>query len=424
MSRTKPNADLQSRSSRAKLPSRKAPYWMSLEKGRLLGYYKGLRGGNWIARFNDLKAETPTLQKALGAADDHSEPDGKMVLNFSQAQEAAREWFKEAFHQATGERVKTGAYTVQDALDAYVEDRKKAGAKTADRLAKDLARHIGPELGSVPLDKLTRKRLEDWKTSVASSPTRRAGREGKAPETEDEVRARRETTNRVWKNFKAALNLALRDKRVATDAGWRDLKPFKGTRVSRLRFLSVDEQRTLVQAAPSVDFQRLLQAGLFTGAREGELIALIARDFRAHERTLFIKPGKTNKHRHVHLSDEAVAFFQSCCAGLEPNAPIFPRTCYERQQKAPSGTWTRSELCRTMQATCDAAGLERLVFHELRHTAASTWINAGLNLYHVAAQLGHRDTRMVEEYYGHLDQAAKAEAMRRLTPTLGIYPLA
>lgn len=394
---------------------------MSMEKGRALGYYKGENGGTWIARYYDPSAKPARITHPLGAADDHSEPDGKMVLSFAQAQEAAREWFKAAYHEATGDRVSTGPCTVKDAIQAYVEDRKQNGAKTAARMEGDLNRHVTPHLGGVEVAKLTRKRLEDWQALVAASPTCRAGVEGKAPETEDELRARKETANRVWKNFKAALNLAHRDKRVPTDAGWRDVRPFKGTKVARLRFLSIQEQQRLVNAAQALDFRRLLQAGLFLGARESEITGLLARDFDTEHQTVFIKPGKSGKSRYVHLSVEATTFFKEVTAGLEPAAPIFPRTQYDRKQKAPSGTWSRAELCRMMGEVCTAAKLDPLVFHELRHTCASTWINGGMSLYHVAQQLGHRDIRMVEEHYGHLCQTAKAEAVRKLAPVLGIH---
>lgn len=421
MARTKDDSDLKSRSSRAKLAKRKAPYWMPMEKGRRLGYYKGAKGGNWLAWFYDPTADPPTIQKSLGAADDHSDPDGKMVLSFSQAQEAAREWFKVAYHEATGDRVSTGAYTVKDAIQAYVDDRKKNEAKSANRIDGDLQRHVIPHLGDVELRKLTQKRLEDWQAKVAASPTWRAGVEGKAPESEEETRARRESTNRIWKNFKAALNLARRDRRIGTDAGWRDVKPFKGTKVARLRFLSIPDQQRLVNAAQAEDFRRLLQAGLFTGAREGEVARLQARDFDPAHRTVFIEKSKSGRARHVHLPPEAGIFFQECTAGLEPETVIFPRTFYDRKQKAPSGKWSRSEIGRMMKDVCETASLEPLVFHELRHTCASTWINAGMSLYFVAQQLGHRDTRMVEEYYGHLCQHAKADAVDRFSPLLGIY---
>lgn len=74
-----------------------------------------------------------------------------------------------------------------------------------------------------------------------------------------------------------------------------------------------------------------------------------------------------------------------------------------------------------MRTVCDAAKVPRMVFHSLRHTYASTLVNAGVPLVFVAQQLGHANTREVEKHYGHLCKTAKADAVRRLTPELGIF---
>jgi integrase len=74
-----------------------------------------------------------------------------------------------------------------------------------------------------------------------------------------------------------------------------------------------------------------------------------------------------------------------------------------------------------MKAACAKAGLDYLNFHQLRHTYASTLVNAGMPLVYVAEQLGHTDTRMVEKHYGHLAPNALADAIRKLTPKLGIH---
>ena len=100
MSRTKLSG-LGTRSDRLSLKPRNAPYWLVMEKGRALGYRKGANGGTWVARFHDPSA--PRLFKPLGAADDVSDADGMMVLTCAQAQEKAREWFRTAYFQATGE---------------------------------------------------------------------------------------------------------------------------------------------------------------------------------------------------------------------------------------------------------------------------------------------------------------------------------
>jgi integrase len=421
MSRAKSSGDLGTRTERAILAPRKEPYWLVLEKGRALGYAKGLNGGTWIARYYNPAAHPVRAKKALGAADDVSDADGKMVLSCAQAQEVAREWFKVAFHQGTGERVHTGVYTVAHAIYAYIENRKQEGIATAGRLRQDFDAHVVPVLGNDNVEHLTQKRIESWMRTVAASGVRRRGKEGKAPESKEEIRSRKATTNRIWTNLRAALNLAHDEKHVQTDAGWRDVRPFRSTQVARIHFLSVVEQIRMVNACPSEDFRRLVQGGLFTGAREGELQRLVAKDFAPATGSVFFEFTKAGKPRHVTLTEEGQAFFQELVAGLEPDAQLFPRTAYDRKDKRNSGQWTRPEMTRTMRALCEAAKVPVMTFHELRHTYASTLLNAGVPLVFVAQQLGHANTRQVEKHYGHLCKTAKAESVRKLTPSLGIH---
>jgi len=422
MPRTKEDARLSSRTSRSDPPSRHEPFWLVLEKGRALRYRKGSKGGTWYARYYNAAGDPKTLVQALGAADDVSDADGAMVLSFSQARAAARKWFETAYHQATGDRVRSGGYTVADAVADYLADRKRNRAKTADRMAYEFNAWVLPNLGTLPLDRLTRKRLERWMDEMAAAPTRlRGGKTAPPPSAPDEIRARRPSTNRLWKNLKAALNLAWKERRVATNEAWKDLREFRGTQTSRVRFLTPAEQVRLVNACPSPDFRRLVQAGLLTGARESELARLVAKDFDPVNGSLFIEFSKADKSRHITLTEEGVAFFRDLVAGLEPDAPLFRRETYDRKQKNPSGAWSRAELSRTMAETCKVAKLEPLVFHELRHTYASGLVNRGVPLIFVAQQLGHRDTSMVEMHYGHLCPTAKAEAVRKLAPVLGIF---
>ncbi len=57
---------------------------------------------------------------------------------------------------------------------------------------------------------------------------------------------------------------------------------------------------------------------------------------------------------------------------------------------------------RTLQAAwmraCERAGLVGVHFHDLRHSAASAMVNAGVPLYDVGAVLGHRDPRSTGRY--------------------------
>jgi len=299
----------------------------------------GSYGGIWYARYYNAAGVPPTIYQTVGAADDTSDPDGRMVLSFAQAQAAARKWFETAYHQATGERTKTGAYTVADAVEDYIADRKRNQAKTADRMAYDFNARVIPILGTIPLDRLTRKRLELWMDEVAAAPARYRGKEAPLPTTPDQIRARRATVNRLWKNLKAALNLAYREHRVQSNEAWKDVKEFRGTQSSRVRFLTPAEQVRLVNPCPCTDFRRIVQAGLFTGARESELARLQAKDFDPVNGSVFIEFSKSNKARHITLTEEAVAFFQERVAGAKPNTLLFQRETCDRKQKDPKGTW-------------------------------------------------------------------------------------
>jgi len=69
---------------------------------------------------------------------------------------------------------------------------------------------------------------------------------------------------------------------------------------------------------------------------------------------------------------------------------------------------------RVFRPAVRRAELDGLTFHDLRHTCASLLISTGANPLEVAAQLGHRDARLVFQRYGHLYPGAAEHAVQRL----------
>ena len=431
MARTKRDGKIDSRSARLKLPARKEPYWTALAPREALGYYRPAKGGSgtWWARLYD--PESKKIQKnALGTADDFAESDGALVLNFAQAQVKAREWFDDARSLISGDRIHRGPLTIKDIWKSYEEDAIRRGMKSVDQTRCTVEAHILPALGSVQVEKLTQVRIERWHSELSLTAARLRSRKGAEPvfrpepKTDDEKRARRESANRVLAILKAMLNHAKRQRmtRVSGDA-WREARPFRGTTSARQRFLSPEEAQRLVNVSPS-SFRQLVQGALYSGARFGELARLGVSDFNAANGTLFIAQSKSLKSRHIVLTEEGQAFFQSMTAGRRGDEIIFLRDSYESSNwmdaKKLTRPWRKSEPSRAMDEACELAGLEPMTFHELRHTYASGLVNRGVPLAYVAAQLGHSDTRMVEKHYGHLAPSAMADAIRTLAPKLGI----
>lgn len=102
----------------------------------------------------------------------------------------------------------------------------------------------------------------------------------------------------------------------------------------------------------------------------------------------------------------------------EPQSFVFERQASELPKEVLNGPgpWRKDDAKIPMQQALKAAKLERMTFHELRHTYASMLVNSGVPLKVIAEQLGHVDTRMVEEHYGHLCQTAKRDTIRALSP--------
>jgi integrase len=275
-----------------------------------------------------------------------------------------------------------------------------------------------PELGGVPLDRLTKTRIVAWHQKVAETPPRLRAKAGEPPKhwkadaSPEAVRQRRSTTNRVLTILKATLNHAHREGRCASDDAWRTVRDFREADAARLRYLSDDEARRLANACPP-DFRAHVTAALLTGCRYGELAAMTADDFNPDAGTLRVRGSKSGKPRHVVLTQEGRDFLLAKIAGKSGGARLFCR--------GNGKPWRKSEQQRPLAGACGAARIDPVVsFHGLRHTYASRLAMNGVPFAVIAAQMGHTDTRMVEKHYGHLAPSYIAETVRQAFGSLGL----
>jgi len=134
MARTIRNAKIDSRSARAKLNTRREPYWTPITPGCALGYRKGKTGGSWIAKRYDRKAATMRVYKALGPADDAMDPDGAAALSFAQAQQEAHKWFAEQAREAQGHGLTSDE--ISQRMTALAEVLEELSYKGSDEAAE------------------------------------------------------------------------------------------------------------------------------------------------------------------------------------------------------------------------------------------------------------------------------------------------
>jgi integrase len=412
MARTVRDTNLEKREARRRLQARAKPHYRVMEQGLHIGYRRLKTGaGNWVVRH--YVGDQKYMVERIGPADDLSDADGIKILSFSQAQAKARELMVARAHKSVG---KTGPITVKAAVDAYIEflEAKRKSAQFS-RYAADA--FILPELGQIEVNDLTKDRIDKWHHDLSKTGARIRVKKGKEQrfkeitDPEEHQRRRRSTANRILTVLKAALNKAWKERKVPTDAAWRPVEPFKGVDAARVRYLELAEATRLLNASDQ-DFRRLARGALETGARYGELIRLKVTDFSHNSGTVSIRKSKSSKSRHIHLTEDGVAFFRSITAGRSGTAFLFLKENDE--------PWKKDHQKDPMREACERAKIDPpMGFHGLRHTWASHAVMNGVPLIVVAKNMGHSDTRMVEKHYGHLAPSYVADAIRAGAPRFG-----
>jgi len=248
-----------------------------------------------------------------------------------------------------------------------------------------MRRHIVPRWGRLHLDEIRQQDVALWLADKAN--------EGLAPATVEKIRVL----------FGRSFELALRWAVPGVERNPTRGIPRPPINNARSRFLSADEARRLRDAAAlsaNPQLKHIVGLLLLTGARVSELLHANWRHVDIERRLWKIPTSKTGRSRHVPLSQAALDIIGQLprftdCSYLVPN----PRT------KKPF-----TDIKRPWQTARRIARLDDLHVHDLRHSAASFMINAGIDLYAVGKVLGHANHASTLRY-SHLANATLLAAV-------------
>src|SRR5215472_4966871 len=228
MARKVRHSALESRSARLKLQVRRRPYsGAALARGISLMYRRNNTNGTWVLKASDGHGAYWT--KAFALADDFEDADGKNVLTFYQAQDAAK-------RLARGEdgSADTAPITVDGALKDYRRDLEARNANPYN--AKSPRVHLTKVLLAKPVQLLNAHELKKWRDSLLGNI---------APAT----------VNRVSRCLCAALELARQhDERIQNRQAWEvGLAGLPDAQKARNVILLDDKVREFVAAAYAHD---------------------------------------------------------------------------------------------------------------------------------------------------------------------------
>lgn len=342
---------------------------------------------------------------------------GRVVADrtFDRRTDAARWETDQRRHLEHGDWVdpRRAKVTLAEVAPAWLEHRRRTVAQRtweSDRSAMRL--HILPAFGGRPVGSITRADVARLAGALS---------EGRRPHTVD----------RILASLSALLAYLVEDGRIRTNpasarratapdtssADRHEIRPYSVGELLEV----VEEQRTFAPSAADLT----LVLGL-TGLRFGELRGLRAADLLdvpypalrvsrsvpasgGGGRPIVRERTKTGKPRIVPLADLLLPTVRRWAADTQPGDILFT---------APQGGWiSLSNWRRSVHWSETARGRRP---HDLRHTAATAWLAAGVDVKTVQTWLGHASAELTLNLYGHhLGTDADRAGLARVNQVLG-----
>ena len=197
-----------------------------------------------------------------------------------------------------------------------------------------------------------------------------------------------------------------------------------------MRSLTVEQAQTFLKAALATPHGPVLAVALTTGMRPSEYLGLKWQDIdwarqtvsvvrsvrRLDGRWCFCDTKRSRSRRPIRLKRWIVALLrdlQTKASGHD----LCPEA-HDLVFRTPSGQPINADyLAKHFRSILDLAGLPRIRLYDLRHSAATMALAAGVSPKVVSEQLGHASTAFTLDTYAHVlphmqdEAAARVEAM-------------
>jgi integrase len=396
---------LESRSARLRLKIRRRPYaGPSLARGISLMYRRNKTNGTWVLKASDGHGAYWT--KGFALADDFEDGDGKNVLTFYQAQDAAKRLARG--EDGSGD---TTPISVDGALKDYRRDLEARNANPYN--AKSPRVHLTPVLLAKPVQLLNAHELKRWRDSLLGE---------LAPAT----------VNRVCRCLCAALELARQhDERIQNRQAWEvGLAGLPDAQEARNIVICDDKVREFVSAAYALDhkFGLLTDVLAITGARPSQAVRLTVDDLRDHPvrpKLMMPKSGKgggRNRSQRkaerysVPITVQLAATLRAATRGRDQGAPLLTLSDGSSWPKHPG-----QHCHRLVDKVVTAVGLgPEVTMYALRHSSIVRMLLANVPI-RLVASLHNTSVAMIEKTYSkyiteHSDDISRKALLQHEEP--------
>ncbi len=180
---------------------------------------------------------------------------------------------------------------------------------------------------------------------------------------------------------------------------------------SRQRFLSRDDASKLLSLIRERDtvVADMAEFSLLTGCRQGELFGMKWQQVSIETASILLLDTKNKSDRNLYLTERAIQIIRNQQPGL-PQDFVFRDKSGKAYNHCPHA-FTMALADSGLNDGITDTRL-KIVWHSLRHTAASWLAINGVDLFKISKILGHKSTVMTQRY-SHLSEQSIRDAMEQ-----------
>lgn len=298
-------------------------------------------------------------------------------------------------------------------LDFWYQTYKKPNLRPNTQMSYErrIYQHIIPNLGPIPLNKLTTGDIQQFYTGLKQN-----GRLLRQEQCGEGLSG--QTVRGIHTTFHAALDKAVSEKIIPKNPS--DFCRLPSAKAREMQVLSPEEiQRLLIQAKEDGCFELLLLE-LSTGLRRGEICALqwddlnfntgelqVKRQIHRVKGELVVSEPKTKASNRSVILPPPVLMVLSDYKTEINSVWLFPSPLNNDSPRDPAAVRKR------LTTILERADCKRVRFHDLRHTFATASLEHGMDIKTLSTIIGHVSTATTLNVYSHVtDEMRKIAAAK------------
>ena len=362
------------------------------------GSIRKRKDGRWEGRYtagHDSETGKPIYRNVLGRTQSEVKEKLKTAIKATQSLDSS----------------KTGQYTLGQWMDVWYENYAKIKVRPSSHQTYKgyIENHIKPNMGDIPLEKLTTLDLQRlYKTLLSRGRVDRLESKGQPKGLSPK------TVRNIHQILSAALKLAQEQRIILTN-------PAEGCALPKvehreMKTLPVEQLQSFLREAKDSGVFELYYLELATGLRRGELLGLKWEDIDLEHGDLRVRrqiaridgrvveaPLKTrNAYRTLPLAEDTVSILEEQKKKVGSSPWVFP--------SATGDPISPDSVLHMLHRVLKRAGLPEVRFHDLRHTFATLALQNGVDIKTVSGMLGHFSAGFTLDTYAHVTTSAQKAA--------------